>query len=231
MATVIRLPATLFATDGRNRRCCFRVRALAGPDSKPANLVGGDSMSHPSSMDENQTLEDFTNFTHSVAAARALLVRARDSGSYIEGLVLYASLIDALLRILVAHATGRREGHITQLDPRHFRHDKTLWPGERDIYRAARDAGVISERVFQELQQLYTFRNRAIHRFIISGITYDELVPRLDAYEVVFKRLYEQLEAIEQPAPPLDEEEVAAVRARIARKLGDDQASGPQPER
>jgi hypothetical protein len=51
----------------------------------------------------------FENFTHSVAAARVLLAQAQQRGSLIEGLALYASVIDALLRNLVALKTGERE--------------------------------------------------------------------------------------------------------------------------
>jgi hypothetical protein len=48
----------------------------------------------------------FESFTHSVGAARHLLAQAHARGSLIEGLALYASLIDALLRNLVALKTG-----------------------------------------------------------------------------------------------------------------------------
>ena len=66
----------------------------------------------------------------------------------------------------------------------------------------------------------YDFRNVVIHRFVISGITYDQIGPKLDQYEAVFSRLRAQLEDIEQPAPALSDAELAAVHARIGRKLG-----------
>lgn len=69
-------------------------------------------------------------------------------------------------------------------------------------------------------EDLYDFRNAVIHRFIISGITYDQIGSRLDRYEAVLSRLRAQLEDIEQPAPALSDADVAAVHARIARKLG-----------
>jgi hypothetical protein len=39
----------------------------------------------------------FVNFSHSVGAARSLLGHAQERRSWIEGIVLYASVIDALL--------------------------------------------------------------------------------------------------------------------------------------
>jgi hypothetical protein len=171
-------------------------------------------------MTSNEAVDEFQNFTHSVAAARQLLHRAHTNGSLIEGLVLYASLIDALLRILAAHATAEPHGSVKHLDPRFFRHDTTLWKNERQAYADAAANGVLSEAEREELQDLYGFRNVVIHRFIISGTTYDEVGSRLDRYEVIANTLMARLEDIEQPAPALSDEEITAVRARIARKVG-----------
>jgi hypothetical protein len=181
-------------------------------------------------MTSNDAAEEFQNFTHSVAAARHLLHRAHASGSLIEGLVLYASLIDALLRILVAHATAEQLGSVKHLNPRFFRHDTTLWKNERQAYAAAASSGVLSDAEREELQDLYGFRNVVIHRFIISGITYDEVGSRLDRYEVIANRLMARLEAIEQPAPALSDEEITAVRARIARKVGHSDPGARPPQ-
>src|SRR4051794_20164371 len=115
-------------------------------------------------MDQSDAVEDFENFTHSVAAARLLTSRAHESGSLVEGMELYASLIDALLRILVAHATGERDGHVKHLDLRYLRHDDSLWMNERSVYKAAKDSSVLSSAEFEELEVLYKFRNVVIHR-------------------------------------------------------------------
>jgi hypothetical protein len=173
----------------------------------------------------------FVNFTHSMATARLLLAHAHEKGTLIEGFVLYASVIDGLLRVLVAHATAKREVDATHvlasergadvryLEERYFSHDETLWMDERKVYRAARTHGVLSKAEFRELEELYNFRNIVIHRFIISGITYDEIAPRLDQYEAIYNRLFAQLEAIEQPEAPLTADDIEASQARIARKL------------
>lgn len=163
----------------------------------------------------------FLNFSHSIAAARALLARAQERQSWVEGIVLYASVIDGLLRILLAHATGERDGDVTHLDTTLFVHDDRVWRNERTVYKAARDAAVLTEQQFVELEELYKFRNVVIHRFVISGITYDVIPSALDGYELIYRRLMAQLEAIEQPAPPVSDEQVRAIRDRIARKLGE----------
>lgn len=165
-------------------------------------------------------VEEFANFTHSVAAVRVLLGRAHAAGSLIEGLILYAAVVDALLRILLAHATGTRSGTVKQLDPRHFRQDRRFFNNERDVYRAAAEQAVISPDELKELTELYDFRNAVVHRLVISGLTYETIGPQLDRYEVIYSRLLDQLTAIEQPAPPHTAEEVAAMRARVKRKLG-----------
>jgi hypothetical protein len=69
-----------------------------------------------------------------------LLKRAHESGSLIEGLVLYASSIDAVLRNLLALRLGERNGTVIHLDPRYFYHDDTKWMNERDVYAQAVEA-------------------------------------------------------------------------------------------
>jgi hypothetical protein len=166
----------------------------------------------------------FENFTHSVAAARHFLAQAHARDSLIEGLALYASVIDALLRNLVALKTGERQGATTHLDLRYFYHDDTMWMNERKVYAAAHSCGVLTDPELDELEELYDFRNIVIHRFVLSGVTYAEIAPRLDQYEGIYERISEQLRVIEQPdSVDLSDEEVRRVRERVARKLGPSQ--------
>jgi hypothetical protein len=181
---------------------CAAVGAMGASWHLPAES----RMLHAMGMDD--PLEDFQNFTHSVSAARVLMARAYENGSLVEGLVLYASVVDALLRMLVAHSTAEQEGTIKRLDLRYVRHDESLWMNERKVYRAARECGVLSESEFNELEELYRFRNIVIHRFIISGVAYDQIGAKLDRYEAIYWRVLARLEAIEQASPPLSEEEI-----------------------
>jgi len=170
----------------------------------------------------DQSAEFFENFTHSVTAARLLLKRAHEQGSLIEGLVLYASSVDALLRNLVALSVGERDGTVIRLDAVYFYHDDTKWMNERTVYARALNAKVLTEPEFRELEDLYGFRNTVIHRFIISGMTYAEIGSRLDRYEKILSTLFDRLREIERPdRDPLDPETERRIRERIARKLGD----------
>jgi hypothetical protein len=200
-------------------------RASAGRRSSRATLpnVTDEASSQPNhgAPSGRQSGEFFENFTHSVAAARLLLKRAHEHGSLIEGLVLYASSIDALLRNLVALRLGDRDGTVIRLDPRYFYHDNTKWMNERDLYAEAVKAKVLTDAEFQELQELYRFRNAVIHRFIISGTTYAEITPRLDQYERILTSLSERLREIEQPdSEPLNEETRTKIHERLVRKIG-----------
>lgn len=162
----------------------------------------------------------FESFTYSVAASRILLSEAHSRGSFIEGLMLYASLIDALLRNLVALETGARTGHTRSLDSRYFVHDGSKWLNERRVYAEARAAGVIDEATFMELEDLYRFRNIVVHRFIVSPVAYSDIPPKLDRYNALLESLFEQLREIEQPDDEqLSPERIGSIRTEISRKL------------
>jgi len=160
----------------------------------------------------------FDNFTHSVAAARLLLEKAHDQANFIEGLVLYASSVDAILRNLVALKSGAKQKDGISLDPRYFYHDDSKWMNERNIYREALDYSVITQDEFQELERLYAFRNVVIHRFIISNISYAQIAPELIKYEIIFKKLFDQLKEIEQPEKMTNKERGEA-NQRITKKI------------
>jgi hypothetical protein len=95
---------------------------------------------------------------------------------------------------------------------------------ERKVYAAAHSCGVLTDPELGELEELYDFRNIVIHRFVLSGVTYAEIAPRLDRYESIYERISEQLRIIEQPdSVDLSDEEVRRMRERVARKLGPSQ--------
>jgi hypothetical protein len=171
-------------------------------------LIGG-------SMNNTEDDNFFDNFTHSCAAARTLLRKAHEQGNLIEGLVLYASLIDAFLRNLIAIKTGSKRDGDVALDPRFFYHDEEHWFSERKIYTMARDAEIISEGEYAQLNELYVFRNRMIHRFILSDVAYADLAPRLVEYESIYQRLFKQLEELEAP-----QEMTSELRASIEKRIG-----------
>jgi hypothetical protein len=133
--------------------------------------------------------------------------------------VLYASAIDAVLQNLVALRLGKRNDTVIKLAPRCFYHDDTKWMNERDPYAEAAKAKMLTKPEFQELEELYRFRNTVIHRFIISGTTYAEIAARLDQYEIILTSLLGRLREIEQPDSDTLSEGTR-IRARLERKTG-----------
>jgi len=132
------------------------------------------------------------NFVHSFGAARQLLIRAHQTGSLIEAMVLYVSVIDGFLRIalvlnkqLAGDPQGDIDAYVQQV------------PGgakftEREIYTEAYLSGLIDDGLKAEITDLYEQRNAIIHRFFLTDLTYGNLGPLLDRYEI----LYEQCAAI-----------------------------------
>jgi hypothetical protein len=119
-----------------------------------------------------------------VAAAMILLNKAIEKRSALECIVLQANVIDGALRVgLILKKqldTASRDIDAPLLrqgdaDPR---------ISERTIYQRGLDAGVIDQPLFDRLALAYDKRNRCIHRYLLSDITYDfatNLVFELDA--------------------------------------------------
>jgi hypothetical protein len=133
--------------------------------------------------------EQLKQFVFAIAAARRLLQQANHTGCLIEGMALYASLADGLLRIglVLKHQLDQQTSNI----PAGLLYQPaSTYISERQIYSRALASGIIGQSTFDELSDLYTQRNKAIHRFLISGITYNSLAPFLERYEVLFKALF-----------------------------------------
>lgn len=178
---------------------------------------------------ENRPNNFFEDFTHAFGAAFFLVKEAAERGSLIEQLILRASVVDGTLRNLVAIATGVEENEVRRdgvlyfgmkaLDPTFFLHDENNWFSERKMYALALRAGVINNDEFKELNELYNFRNRMVHRFIISGVKYAELEPHLMRYEAIEEILIERLSELEDKEKMTEEESTKLVKG-IAEKIG-----------
>lgn len=161
----------------------------------------------------------FANFTNSFVAARVLLKSANKEGSLIEGLILYAALVDAFLRNLLA-VDGKGSKETIELNKDLFIHNEKNSYSERKIYKLAYEAQIINEDEFLELGGLYTFRNRIVHRFIISEVSYAELAPTLERYELIYKRLYQKLSDKEKPGTLPEEERRNTEKAVLSKIKG-----------
>lgn len=168
----------------------------------------------------------FENFVHSIAASRKLLRRAHDGGFLIEGLILYAELIDALLRNLVAHSTAvpkseysgesRLQFDELVLDDGLFQQGEKMLP-EKAVYKMALANGIINKSKFDQLYELYDVRNKIVHRFIISDIAYSDLEEPLKQYELMYQELMGQLSEIEQPDAVVPD--MMEIKSAILQKL------------
>src|ERR1035441_8594632 len=115
-------------------------------------------------------MDAFENFIYSYGAARDLLARAHRTGSLIEGLVLYVSLIDGLLRIALVldkqleDASGDVDFSYIQQEPGGRRYS------EKEIYEQAHRRGIITTDMKAKIVDLYERRNAVIHRFFLTDI-------------------------------------------------------------
>jgi hypothetical protein len=141
--------------------------------------------------------DTFANFVYAFGAARKLLKGAHDAGSLIEGMALYASLLDGFLRIglVLKRQLNNRNNSIDDSLISQTKGGKFYT--ERQIYRMALQEKVIDGTVYDSLSRLYDRRNEIIHKFFLTSITYDSLAEDLMQYEGLFEQLYDIVFAIE----------------------------------
>jgi hypothetical protein len=140
-------------------------------------------------MREKTDFEKLGNFINGIGAARALLQRSYKEEFLIEALVLYAALIDGFCRIsLVLKQQIDKKASDFDAKYIHQKNDQG-YLSERDIYKAAFERSILDQELLDEVNALYDFRNKIIHRFLISEIEYSHLGLVLDRYELLYQRL------------------------------------------
>jgi hypothetical protein len=136
-------------------------------------------------------MENFSNFLYSFGAARRLLEHAHTTGSLIEGLVVYVSLIDGLLRIAIIlekqlqHGSG--DFDFSYIEQKQSGPKYT----ERQIFEEAYRRKIIGSALKRKIADLYEKRNAVIHRFFLTGLKYVDLEPWLDSYEDIYLQCYD----------------------------------------
>lgn len=111
------------------------------------------------------------HFMDSFVAAAQLLRRSGENGFLVEYVCLAASVVDGALRIALILQHQLETASSAVLDELLFQSDEDRIISERAIYRRALDCGVIDQPLLERLENLYTKRNRVIHRYVISDIT------------------------------------------------------------
>ena len=137
------------------------------------------------------SLSNFESFLYAFGATRLLLQRAHEHGFLIEGLMLYALIVGGFCRICMVLKE--------QIDKESEKiNEKYIYQGsgksaisEREIYRLTLNNGVISKKLFNELNDLYNIRNKLVHRFFISKIEYSNLESVCARYEHVYNQFRE----------------------------------------
>jgi hypothetical protein len=143
-------------------------------------------------------VDAFENFIYAFGAARLLLSRAHDQGFLIEGMALYASLLDGFLRIALV-LKRQLKAKSSAIDDTLIQQRKGgTFYSERQVYRMAFQEGVIDEATYQALGRLYDRRNDIIHKFFLTPITYQSLPDDLLQYEQLFNALYAIVYALEK---------------------------------
>jgi hypothetical protein len=122
----------------------------------------------------------FPKFLQGFAATVYLLNVAIEKRAALECIVLQANLIDGLLRAgLVLQDQLRKSS--SAVDERLIKQeDGDPMISERDIYKRALKEDVVDKPLFDDLSSAYAKRNKAIHRYLLCGVTYD------DAKDLVF---------------------------------------------
>jgi len=131
----------------------------------------------------------FSMFIKGVAAAALILRKAVRNGSFIEATCLIANNIDALLRtgIVLKKQIISRNSVIDNEWIYQGPNDKRK--SEKDIYKKSKEMGIIDADIFNELCSLYNYRNKIVHRFIISEITIAEMEKFTRIYYDLQKRI------------------------------------------
>jgi len=135
-------------------------------------------------------MDSFSNFLYSFGAARKLLEKAHSTGSLIEGLVLYVSLIDGLLRIaIILDKQLKDDSHDFDFSYVEFSNSGPKYT-EKQIYQEAFGRGIITEQLRTDITELYENRNAVVHRFFLTSLKYLNLEGWLDSYEEIYEQCY-----------------------------------------
>lgn len=146
---------------------------------------------------ENVTANPLGNFMRTFFSVHNLLKKAKENGSHIEALVLSASQVDAMLRfgmilkMQIRDKTKRYDSSLVYQKGKKFKMERAIFDDSRDIK-------LITKKEFKELSNLYSFRNRAVHRYFISDLEYSEIPLYLKRYEEIIEKLGIKLQKLEQ---------------------------------
>lgn len=134
-------------------------------------------------------LDKHDNFLASLAASYDLMMNAYESESYIELVVILSNQIDAFLRLAII-LKEQLEKETNDIEVQYlFQGDDEKGITERNIYRKAHEIKIIDADTFKELNEMYDFRNRVMHRYIISFLKTRDIVKIAYEYSILNEKI------------------------------------------
>lgn len=149
------------------------------------------------SLEAELTENPMNNFSRAFLSTKILIERARNNNSLLELLVLNATLLDAKLRLAIILSTQLKEKHSNVQREMIIQESKTFI-SERKVYTIAKDLGILNDVDFTEVNELYDFRNTAIHRYFISGLEYRHIEQFIRRYENINTKIGNIVADLEQ---------------------------------
>lgn len=141
--------------------------------------------------------DKYEKFMASLLASFDLKNKATENKSVIELMIIIANQIDAYLRMAIVMKKQLQE-NTDRIDIALLYQGETDTPiMERKIYKQAKDIGIISQDIFEQLEKLYSERNKVVHRYIISDFKTVYLYEIIYEYEVVCEAVRLSLKAVE----------------------------------
>lgn len=131
----------------------------------------------------------YESYLNGLEASLQLMQKASDKGSFIEFIVLCASIIDAILRMAIMLKTQTNLENSEIMNELLYQGDDDKTISERKIYSRAKELEIIDDNLFNTLNSLYNDRNKVVHRYIISEITTKDIMRIALAYNDIFMNI------------------------------------------
>ena len=134
------------------------------------------------------TKERFEAFITGMMSTATLMNRAGREGAFLEYICLATTHIDSALRlalILESQLSNRIELNVDKLI---FQEDRR-GIRERQVYKWCEERKVISKSLHDELEELYEFRNAAVHRYVTTRVRYEKFYEVAKHYEGMLSKV------------------------------------------
>jgi len=136
-------------------------------------------------------------FLEAVAAATRHLSRAEETRSALECIVLSAVLIDAQLRLGIIMKDQLANGTDDFDESLLHQGDGDKKRSEREILQIALARNLINATGHRKLSELYDQRNKCIHRYVISDISYQYVTDLVFKYAEAIDKVREAIADVE----------------------------------